>query len=325
MRRREFITLVSGAAIAWPLAAFAQASPNVLRLGTVSINPRTASFWVAFERRLRELGYVEGENLRTESPEIGEHIDRVGEVMKDLVRHKVDIIVASGPEVVLRSALAATDVLPIVMVAVDYDPLARGYVASLARPTGNITGVFFQQIELSVKRLQVMKEAFPEMQAATVFWDRLSADQWQAVREITGSPGFRLVGVELRGQPYDYESALEQAPPEYRRFLIMMASPLFYRDRDRIAELALRHRMGSMFALRGWVEAGGLVSYGASIDGLYQRAADYVDRIAKGAKPSDLPIEQPTKFELVVNLKTAETIGVTIPTSILLRADEVIE
>jgi len=296
-----------------------------LRLGTVSINPRTASFWVAFERRLRELGYIEGENLKTESPEIGEHVDRVGEAMKDLVRHKVDIILASGPEVVLKSALAATDALPIVMVAVDYDPLARGYVASLARPTGNVTGVFFLQIELSVKRLQVMKEAFPAMQAATVFWDRLSADQWEAVREITGSLGFRLAGIELRDQPYDYESAVAQAPPEHRGFLIMMASPIFFRDRHRIAEVALRHRMSSMVPFRGWVDAGCLMSYGASLDGLFQRAAEYVDRIAKGAKPSDLPIEQPTKFELVINLKTAKALGLTVPLILQMTADEVIE
>jgi putative tryptophan/tyrosine transport system substrate-binding protein len=326
MRRRQVLTgFVAFAGMAWAGAASAQAPPKVLRLGTVYINPRTASFWAAFDRRMRELGRIEGENLKVESHDIGENVDRLDEAMQDLVRRGVDVILAGGPELVLKSALAATRDVPIVMVAVDYDPLARGYIGSLARPTGNVTGIFFQQIELSGKRLQVMKEEFPRMRAAAVLWDALSADQWQAARQAAEHLGIRVAGIELRDRPYDYEWALAKAPPEHRRFLIVMASPLFYRERDRIGQLAIRQRMASMFPLRGWVEAGGLLSYGASIDGLYRRAAEYVDRVAKGAKPAELPVEQPTKFELVVNLKTARALAIELPAALLARADEVIE
>src|SRR5262249_9131864 len=158
-----------------------------------------------------------------------------------------DIIVASGPEISLESALAAAHTLPIVMVAIDYDPFARGYVTNMARPGGNVTGVFLQQIELTVKRMQILKEAFPDMQAATVFWDRISADQWEAARNASTKLGLRLAGIELREQPYDYDSALAEAAPDHRGSLFVMASPFFFRDRARLADLALRHRIVSFF------------------------------------------------------------------------------
>jgi putative ABC transport system substrate-binding protein len=176
-----------------------------------------------------------------------------------------------------------------------------------------------------MKRLQVVKDAFKEMRAATVFWDRISADQWSAARDASTKLGLRLAGIELRGQPYDYDRALAQAGPDYRKYLFVLASPFFFRDRARLADLALQNRIISVFGFREWVDAGGLLSYGPSIVGMYRRAADYVGRIAKGAKPADLPIEQPTKFEFVINLKTAHAIGVDLPPSVLLRADEVIE
>jgi putative ABC transport system substrate-binding protein len=228
-------------------------------------------------------------------------------------------------ELGLKGALNVTTTLPIVIAANDYDPFARGYVTSLARPSGNVTGVFLQQIELTVKRLQVVKEVFPDMRAATVFWDRLSADQWSAARDASTKLGLQLTGVELREPPYDYDQALGQAGPDYRKNLFVLASPFFYRDRARLADLALRNRIISVFVLREWVEAGGLLSYGPSYAGMYRRAADYVDRIAKGAKPADLPIEQPTKFEFVINLKTAHAIGVDLPPSRFLHTNEVIE
>jgi putative ABC transport system substrate-binding protein len=211
MRRREFLAglAVIGSWAALPRSGHAASNP--LRVGTASAaNPRTASFWVAFEHRMHELGYVEGQNFSFEFLDMQGQTEYLGEAMKELVRRNVDVIIASGPEVVLKAAVAATSDLPILMVAVDYDPLALGYVGSLARATGNVTGLFFQQIELGVKRLQVMKEAFPSMEAATVFWDHLSADQWQAVRDITGPFGVRLTGVELRDQPYDYEWAMQR-------------------------------------------------------------------------------------------------------------------
>jgi len=322
-RRREFITLLGGAVAAWPIAARAQQPERMRRIGTVSVNPRSAPFYVAFERRLAELGYQQGKNLSFEFIQIPS-IDEYESGFRELVARNVDIIFSGGTELGLKWALNITPTLPIVMLAIDFDPLARGYVTSLARP-GNVTGVFLQQIELTVKRLQVVKDAFPDMRAATVFWDRISADQWFAAKDASPKLGLRLAGVELREPPYDYDQALVQAAPDYRKNLFVLASPFFFRDRARLADLAIRNRIISVFVFREWVDAGGLLSYGPSIIGMYRRVADFVDRIAKGAKPADLPIEQPTKFEFVINLKTANAIGVDLPTSLLLRADEVIE
>jgi ABC-type uncharacterized transport system substrate-binding protein len=211
------------------------------------------------------------------------------------------------------------------MLAIDYDPLTTGYVMSLARPGTNVTGIYFQQIELAMKRLQVMMDALPGIQAATVFWDVASAGQWQVTQSAAKMLRLRLAGVELREWPYDYERALDQVTPDHRRALLVMTSAPFFFDRARLANFAAQHRLPAMFALREWVEAGGLMSYGPSITGLYRRVAELVDRIARGAKPAELPVEQPTKFELVINLKTARTLGLTMPRDFLLIADEVIE
>ena len=301
MRRREFIGLLGSAAAGWPLAASAQQNVKVLRVGTVSTQPRSAPFYVAFERRMTELGYQLGWNFAFEFIHIPS-IESYESAYREIVARKVDIIITGGPELGLKSALAATTTIPIVMVAVDYDPFARGYVTSLARPNGLVTGVFLQQVELTVKRLQLMKDAFPDMQAATVFWDRISADQWAAAKGAGTALGLRLAGIELRELPYDYDVALAQVAPEDRANLFVMASPFFFLDRTRLADFALRNRIVSMFCFREFADAGGLVSYGPSLTRMFRLAADYVDRIARGAKPADLPIEQPTKFELVVNL-----------------------
>jgi putative ABC transport system substrate-binding protein len=212
------------------------------------------------------------------------------------------------------------------MVAIDYDPLARGYVSSLARPGGNVTGISIPQIELTEKRLQIVREAFPDVPAIAVFWDKISADQWHAAENAAPKLGLRLAGIEFREQPYDYERALAQLPLEHRRVLMVLTSPIFaVPDRARLPDFALRHRMASIFSLRQYVDVGGLMSYGVSFTALYRRSAEIVDRVARGAKPADLPIEQPTTFEFVANLKTARALGLHIPPTFLARADEVIE
>jgi putative tryptophan/tyrosine transport system substrate-binding protein len=322
MRRRDFVGVISGAAV-WPLAARAQ-SAGMLRVGMVAAQPRSSAPYAAFLERLAELGYQQGKNLAFEFIQ-ATTADDYARGNRELAKRGVDVLMAAGPEVALKAALEVTDTLPIVMLAIDYDPLALGYVTSLARPARNITGIFLQQIELTTKRLQVVKDMFPDLRAATVFWDWISADQFRAMQSAAPPLGVQLFGSELHEQPYDYEKALAQAPSDYRSWLFVMTSPFVFRDRARLAEFALRHRAASVFAFREWVDVGGLLSYGPSINGMYRRAADYVDRIARGAKPSDLPIEQPTKFEFVLNLKTAKAIGLTTPTSLLLRADEVIE
>jgi putative ABC transport system substrate-binding protein len=321
MQRREFITLL-GSAAAWPIAARAQ-SQKMLRTGMVSVLPRNNPLMRSFVKRLRELGYDEGKNLAVEYVEISSPVEYPAG-MKELVQRHVDIIVAQGPEVTLKSAMAATNSLPIVMVAIDYDPFARGYVTSLAHPAGNVTGIFFQQIELSAKRLEIAKELVPSLQSAAVFWDSGSADQFQSLKNAGQNLGIRLFAVEMRDPP-NYEAAWERVPAEFRGMLILPTSGIFFRDRQQIADFTVERRIPAMFVFREWVDAGGLVSYGVSITGLFGRAAEYVDKLAKGATPSDLPIEQPTKFELILNLKTAKEIGLTIPEATLLRADEVIE
>jgi putative ABC transport system substrate-binding protein len=225
----------------------------------------------------------------------------------------------------LKAATAATKTIPIVMAAIDYDPFALGYVTSLARPTGNITGIFLEQIELAAKRLQLVRDAFPAIGKAIAFWDRLSADQWRATQANAAKFGFDLVGVELRDYPYDYQRALAQAPPDHRSFLFAMTSPLFARDSQRIVQFTLVNRLPSMFVFREYVDQGGLMSYGPNRNAMSRRVADYVHRLARGAKPSDLPIERPAIFELVINLRTAKALGLEFSQAMLLRADEVIE
>jgi putative tryptophan/tyrosine transport system substrate-binding protein len=271
-----------------------------------------------------ELGYQEGKNFSFDFLQAAS-ADEYEVLYRKLAAQAPDVILAIGPEIGLRSALSATRTLPIVMIAIDYDPLARGYVTSLARPSGNVTGVVFQQIELAAKRIQLIKDNFPDRPTATMFWDELSADQWEAARDTAATLGLQLFGIELHESPYDYEAAFGKVPLDHRGMLIIPTSPSFFRDRARLADFALKHQILSMFVFREWVDAGGLLCYGPSITALFARVAEFVDRIARGAVPSDLPIEQPTKFEMVVNLKTAKAIGIELPTSILLRADEVIE
>jgi putative tryptophan/tyrosine transport system substrate-binding protein len=229
MRRREFITLLGSTAAAWPLAVRAQQLPKMFRVGVVGLsNPRSGGLWAPIEQGLRELGYVEGQNLTVEYINLNGRIDGLGEAMQELVRRNVDVIVSLGNEINLKSAMAATRTLPIVMVALDFDPLALGYVTSLARPTGNVTGLFLQQIELSAKRVQLTSDAFPAIRQAMVFWDRPSSDQWQAARGAAATLGLSLAGIELSEPPYNYELGLAQTSPDHRGTLIVMTSPAFF-------------------------------------------------------------------------------------------------
>ena len=324
MRRREFIAVL-GSAATWPLTVRGQQPPSFLRVGWTGMQPRTSAFFVAFVERMAELGYEEGKNFSFEYVQVA-NVAGYEAGYRELASRKVDILLASGPEVGLKSALATAGMRPIVMVATDYDPLARGYVSNLARPGGNLTGISSQQIELTEKRLQIVREAFPDVQAIAVFWDEISADQWHAAENAAPRLGLRLAGIEFREQPYDYERALAQLPPEHRRVLMVLTSPVFaVPDRARLPDFALRHRMASIFSLRQYVDVGGLMSYGASFTAMYRRSAEYVDRVARGARPADLPIEQPTKFEFIANLKTARALGLNPAWMLLARADEVIE
>jgi putative ABC transport system substrate-binding protein len=225
----------------------------------------------------------------------------------------------------VKAAIAASDTIPVVMIGTEYDPLARGYVKTLARPGGRVTGVFLQQIELASKRLQLLKDTLSRFDAATIFWDSLSEYQWKATSSAAASFGLRLAGVELLKQPYNYEGALASVPPEHQSTLIIPIAPAFYRDRERLAQFSIRHRIASMFAVREFADAGGLMSYGPDFPAMFRRVAEYVDTIAKGTKPADVPVEKPTKFELVINRKTATTIGLDIPNQLLSLADDVIE
>jgi putative ABC transport system substrate-binding protein len=298
---------------------------KLLRLGVLSPGVPGPGYR-AFIERLHGLGYDEGRNLKIHYSQFNSaDPDRTLAMARQLADSGLDVIFAIGPEVALKSAVTATRTLPIVMEANDYDPLAHGYVASLARPGGNVTGIFFQQIELVPKQLEFLTQTVPDLARVVVLWDRVSADQFEAVQDAARSLNILLHGIECADPPYDYERALAGVDGEHRDVLLQLTSPLFFQDRERFQAVALAHRLPTMFTFRQWVDAGGLMSYGASLSGMGRLAADYVDRIARGAKPADLPVLQPTKFELIINLKTAKALGRTVPPAILARADEVIE
>jgi putative tryptophan/tyrosine transport system substrate-binding protein len=326
MRRRSVLALLAGAATVPPFAARAAGEPaKVFRLGVLSPLPPGPGYR-AFVERLHALGWDEGRNLQIDYVQL-DNTDAVRSLAMAaaLVGRGVDAIYAGGPEIVLKSAVTATTTVPIVMIANDYDPLARGYIASLARPGGNVTGVFLQQIELTAKQLDFLSQTVPDLARVVVLWDRISADQFEAARKAARTLKIRVDGIEAADPPYDYERLLAGVDGRQRDVLLQLTSPLFFQDRQRFPAVALDHRLPSMFPYRQWVDEGGLMSYGPSLTDMGRLAADFIDQIAKGAKPAELPVQQPTRFKLIVNLKTAEALGLTVPPSILARADEVIE
>jgi putative tryptophan/tyrosine transport system substrate-binding protein len=324
MDRRRFLVTSLAGVVAAPLAAEAQPVGKVSRIGYLHIAPRAAPFGQAFEQRLRELGYIEGQNVAIEFRTAEGRIERLPGLATELVALKVDVIV-TATEPAARAAKGATSTIPIVMAGINYDPIALGYVASLARPGGNVTGVFFRHIELTAKRLELFKEMLPTAKRVFVLSDPLTIDQLREVETANTRMHFRLQPLELRTSPYDFGSAFGIAMRSHAEALFVLESSPIFRARMQIAQLALKNRLPTSFAFREYVEAGGLMAYGASFVDMAGLAAVYVDKILKGAKPADLPIEQPTKFELVINLKTAKALGLTIPPSLLARADQVIE
>ena len=324
MKRRDFIQLAGGAAFAFPGVAMAQTAPKMLRIGNVNAQPRSSPVWVTFLQRLAELGWVEGKNLVFDHVQVPSTEAWDG-LAREMVARKPDIILAAGPEQSLKAARAAAGSLPVVMVAVDFDPIARGHVASLARPGGNVTGVYFQSTELAAKHLQLTKEFVPDLRSAAVLRDQASAEYFAALKAAAPQFGLRMVAVDLSERPYDYAKAIASLAPDERRVLLAQASPFFFLDRMALGEIAIRSRTALIGLLRETVVSGGLMSYGPRITEMFALAAEYVDRIAKGAGPADLAVRQPVKFEMVVNLKTAKAIGLSVPPLLLAQADEVIE
>jgi putative ABC transport system substrate-binding protein len=327
MRRREFITVLGGAVAAWPLAARAQTPAETPKIGLLSpFSPSATALWhQAFRQGLRDLGWVEGKNVSIEYRYAEGRSDRLPGLAADLVRLKVDIIVAA----VTTDAVAAknaTAAIPIVMASAG-DPVASGLVESLARPGGNITGLSQIAAELAGKRLELLKEMVPELSRVAVLWNPQSPAStlsWKEIQLPARQLGVQLHSLEARS-PNDFDKAFQDATRARAGALAVMPNPVFADNLGRIADLAAKSRLPSIFHLREFADSGGLVAYGPDRSDMFRRAATYVDKILKGAKPADLPVEQPTKFELVINLKTAKALGITIPPSILARADEVIE
>ena len=299
-------------------------TPRVVYLSVSSPLPNNARY-EAFRQGLRELGYVEGKNIVLEWRDAAGKLDRLPGLAAELVRLKVDVIVSTG-SLTTRPAQEATKTIPIVMTQ-DPDPIGNGFVASLARPGGNITGLSNLNRELSGKRLELLKEVVPKLSRVAVLGTSTQPGHPQALRE-TELAGVAF-GVKLQYldvlDPKDIETAFRAVGKGRAEAVLGLGGAVLNSQRTRVVELAAKSRLPAMYSIREYVEAGGVMSYGVSVTDLDRRAATYVDKILKGAKPADLPIEQPTKFELVINLKTAKQIDLTIPPNVLARADKVIK
>ena len=325
LRRRDFITMLGGAAALAPFAVRAQQAgklPTIGYLGTATLS--TQGQWIAaFVQRLRELGWSEGRTVAIEVRWAEGRSERYAEIAAELVRLKVDVIVTQGAAV--AAAKQATSVIPIVF-AVSADPVGSGQVASLARPGGNVTGLSLQQTDLAGKRLELLREVVPGLRRLAIMANVGNPGAVLNMREaqaVTGTLGLDVVTLEIR-RAEDIAPAFE-ALKGRADALFFVGDPLTIANRTRINTLALAVRLPTMHGFRELVEAGGLMSYGASFPDLFRRTGDIVDKILRGAKPADLPVEQPTKFDLVVNLTTAKALGLTVLPTLLARADEVIE
>ena len=329
MKRRTFLAMVSGSLLVAPLAAEAQQAGKVWRIGVLAGSPPTtpeaARPWEALMLRLRELGYVEGQNLVVERRWAEGRADRYHELAAELVALKPDVIIAAFTPSV-SAAKRATSTIPIVM-AIAGDPAGTGLVASLSRPGGNITGMSLQNSpELAGKRLELLKEAFPGLRRVGLLVNRTLPHRdfiWRDLQRAAVLIGVKLEPFEVRG-PEDFSGGLTTKGSEAFEALVVHPDPLAFNHRREIAEFGLKRKM-PVAAAYGFAEAGCLMSFDAHWPDLFRKAATYVDRVLKGAKPGDLPIEQPTEFKVIINLKTAKALGLTIPPSLLQRADQVIQ
>jgi putative ABC transport system substrate-binding protein len=329
MDRRDtvFALLALGAA---PFAAEAQQAAKVTRIGYLSSNlAATPHRPEAFRQGLRDLGYVEGRNLVIEYRDAEGKVERLPALAAELVALKVDVIVTDGGTVTALAAQQATRTVPIVFAGVG-DPVTSGLVTNLARPGGNVTGMSTLTPELVGKRLELLAQAVPGVGQVAVLrlpgalGERTDKDMLTGADVAARALGVRLQFVEARG-PADFDRAFSDMTRARAGALTVQPSNMFVREHRRLVDLAAKNRLPAVYPSREYVDAGGLMAYGANFADLYRRAATYVDKILKGANPGDLPVEQPTKFELVINLKTARALGLTIPQSVLTRADEVIQ
>ena len=324
MKRRKFIALLATAAAARPLGAKAQQGEKVYKIGMLSAGSPTPVTPVVVEA-LRELGYVEGKNLTFERRYAEDKLDRLPKLAAELVSLKVDVIMTAGTLAPL-AAKRATSTIPIVMMAAG-DPVGSGLVASLAQPGGNVTGMSLMAPDLGGKRLQLVKELLPELSRVAVLWNAANPYSALVFKETVAAAQtleVELQSLEIR-EPADIDGAFEAAMGQPTDALITVEDPLTIDLRKKIAEYAADHQLPTISGVKLFADAGALMSYGADLADILRRSVAYVDKILKGAKPSDLPVEQPTKFELVINLKTAKSLGLTIPPLLLARADEIIE
>jgi len=322
IRRRDFITLLGGAAAAWPPAVRAQ-QPTMLRVGFVGIQPRESPLYTNFLRRMAEFGYQEGRNFAFEYIQTPD-IEGYEKNYRELAARKVDVFLAVGNERALRAALSAADGRPIAFLAINFDPLAKGYVANLSRPGGNVTGIFVRQLELAAKRVEIAREAFPRATVVGIAFDTVSHEQRDAAAEAARKLRLEPRMIEVKGQQ-DYGGAFNAMDDTRGQPIILPAGPIFFRDREAIAQALLERRIPSIAAFRENTEAGALISYGFDLMGLFYDIASYVHRIAGGAKPSDMPIEQSPRFYMAINLKTAALLGVSLSDVFVARANEVRE
>ena len=326
--RRTFIGTLAGGIVVVPLAVEAQQAAKIARVGILGANPAASPRLEAFLQGLRDLGYVEGRNVVIEYRNHEGKVDRLPALAAELVALKVDVIVASNTGAAL-AAKRVTRTLPIVFAAAA-DPVTSGLVASIARPGGNVTGLSALAPELVGKGLELLTQAVPGVSRVAVLWqpgaldERTDKDMLKAAEVAARALGVRLQFVEARG-PVHFDRAFSDMTRTRAGALIVLTSVMFINERRRLVDLATKNRLPAIYPQRDFVDAGGLMSYGPNGPDLFRRAATYVDKILKGAKPGDLPVEQPTKFELVTNLKTAKSLGLTIRPSLLLRADEVIQ
>jgi ABC-type uncharacterized transport system substrate-binding protein len=324
MRRRDFINALAGAATVWPFAAGAQ-NPDLRRIGAIhNIQSENSE---AFVQGLREAGLVDGQNIILEARFYGgpgSPLDRYDEYARELVGLKCNVIFASNPYAI-RSVLKATSTIPTVGIDLESDPVASGLAKNLARPGGNFTGFFLDIPELGGKQIELLREAVRSVSRLGVLWDAtIGAVQFRATEMAARSTGVALQSLPIR-RPEDVNGAFDRAVREQAQAMVVLSSPLIFVERVHIADLALKTRLPAISLFNSFPKFGGLMAYGPDLPSIFRQAANYVSRILAGAKPGELPIQRPTKFELVINTKSAQAIGLTMPEALLVRADEVIE